>query len=71
MTIETLKLELIERVMKMKDSSTLEKLEDLISQAEMESRTKESIRSIGKGEIVSLEEFAKQNQEWLKKKAMK
>jgi len=71
MVLETLKLELIERVMKMKDPSALARLEELIGQAELEARKQESIQSIEKGETVSLKDFANQNKKWLKEKAMK
>ncbi|SFT73392.1 hypothetical protein SAMN04489724_1906 [Algoriphagus locisalis] len=71
MVLETLKLELIERVMRMKDTSVLERLEELIEQAELESRTKESLQSIKRGETVSLKDFGNQNRRWLKEKAMK
>lgn len=71
MTVEKLKLNLIQRVMKIDKSSTLERFEDLIVQAEMEARLKESLELIEKGEVSTIEEFAKSNQEWLKKKSRK
>lgn len=71
MTVEKLKLNLIERVMKIDKSSTLEIIEDLIIQAEMEARAKESIESIEKGEVHSLEEFRQMNKKWLTENTMK
>ena len=71
MTVEKLKLNLIERVMKIDKSATLQRVEDLIIQAEMEARAKESIESIEKGEVHSLSEFRQMNQKWLTENAMK
>lgn len=66
MKAETLKLDLIERLMKIQKASTLKRMNELITQAEMESRTQESIDAINKGEIVTLENFQKENQKWAK-----
>jgi hypothetical protein len=71
MTVEKMKLELINRVMKIEKSSMLERLEELFIQAEMEARTEESLESIRKGEVLTLNEFKKSNEEWLKKSATK
>lgn len=71
MTVEKLKLNLIERVMKIDKSATLQRVEDLIIQAEMEARAKESIESIEKGEVHSLSEFRQMNQKWLTENVMK
>ena len=57
--------------MKIDKSSTLKRFEDLIIQAEMEGRIKDSLESIEKGEVSTIEEFARSNQEWLKTKARK
>jgi hypothetical protein len=70
-TVEKLKRNLIQRIMKIDKSSTLKRFEDLIIQAEMEGRIKESLESIEKGEVSTIEEFARSNQEWLKTKARK
>jgi hypothetical protein len=45
-------------------------IEVLIAQAEMEARTEESIRSIEKGETISLKEFSNQNRKWLREKSI-
>lgn len=71
MTVEKLKLNLIERVMKIDKTSTLEMLEDLIIQAEMEARAKESMESIEKGEVHSISEFRQMNKEWIKENSLK
>jgi hypothetical protein len=70
-TVEKLKRNLIQRIMKIDKSSTLKRFEDLIIQAEMEGRIKESWESIEKGEVSTIEEFARSNQEWIKTKARK
>ncbi|WP_075349204.1 hypothetical protein [Algoriphagus marinus] len=71
MTLETLKLELIERVMKVEKASTLERIENILVQEEMQSRLNESLEAIEKGEVSTLDEFARSNQEWLKKRSSK
>lgn len=68
MEIDTLKLGLIERLMKMDSSSTLRRMEELIIQAEMESRSEESLNAIRKGDYVSLESFRSANDEWKRKR---
>jgi hypothetical protein len=37
----------------------------------MESRAEEALKAIGKGEILSTDEFSKQNRLWIKKKYTK
>ena len=71
MTIEKRKLSLIQRLMKIEKSSSLEKIEESIIQAEMEARTEESLEAIKRGEVMTLEEFRKSNQEWLAKLSTK
>lgn len=68
MKAESLKLELIERLMKVQKTSTLERMEELLIRSEMEDRAKESLDSITKNEIISLEEFKKENHKWVKEK---
>ena len=58
-------------VMKIDKSSTRIMLKDLITQAEMEARAKESLDSIEKGEVHSLSEFKQMNKEWFKKNSLK
>ena len=71
MNAEGLKLSLIGRLMKVQNPSTLERIEELIIQAEMESRTNESLVAIEKGEVISLHEFGVENEQWAKKKYIK
>ena len=71
MKAETIKLGIIERLMRVKEASTLKKMERLISQAELESRTEDSLKAIKKGEVVTLDEFSKENLKWVKKNSIK
>jgi len=71
MTIEKKRPEAKKGVVKIEKSSSLEKLEDPFIQAEMEARTKESLEAIRNGEVLTLDEFLKSNEEWLKKTVTK
>jgi len=71
MTIEKKRPEVKNGVVKIEKSSSLEKLEDPFIQAEMEARTKESLEAIRNGEVLTLDEFLKSNEEWLKKTVTK
>jgi DNA replication protein DnaD len=71
MNTEKLKLNLIQRMIKIEKPSTLERIEDLIVQEEMQVRTNESLEAIERGEFSTIDEFAKSNQKWLKKNSMK
>ena len=62
---------MIQRLMRIEKSSSLEKIEESILQAEMEARTKESLEAIKRGEVMTLDEFRKSNQEWLAKLSTK
>ncbi len=68
MSTETIKLGLINRLMKVTEASTLKRMEKLITQAEMESRTEKSLKAIRKGDVLSTDEFGKENRQWLRKK---
>ena len=71
MTIEKKRAEVKKGVAKIEKSSSLEILEDPFIQAEMEARTKESLQAIRNGEVLTLDEFFKSNEEWLKKTVTK
>jgi hypothetical protein len=71
MTIEKKRPEVKKGVVKFEKSSSLEILEDPFIQAEMEARTKESLEAIRNGEVLTLDEFLKSNEEWLKKTVTK
>lgn len=57
--------------MKVQKASTLERIEQLIIQAELESRAEESLTAIDKQEVVSLDEFRQENLQWAKKRFTK
>ena len=71
MTIEKKKLEVEKGAVKIEKSSSLEILENPFIQAEMEARTIESLVAIRNGEVLTLDEFLKSNEEWLKKTVTK
>jgi len=71
MRAETIKLSLVDRLMRVKEASTLQRMEKLITQAEMESRAEKSLKAIDKGDVLSMDEFSKENKQWLKKKYTK
>ncbi len=71
MRTETIKLGLIDRLMRVQEASTLQRIEKLIIQAEMESRAEKSLKAIDKGDVLSMDEFRKENRQWLKKKYTK
>jgi hypothetical protein len=63
---EKLKLNLIQRVMRIEKTATLERIEDLMIQEEMEARFQESLEDIKEGRVHSLEEFKQMNEKWWK-----
>ncbi|MCK5705932.1 MAG: hypothetical protein KAI29_32505 [Cyclobacteriaceae bacterium] len=71
MRTETIKLGLIDRLMRVHEVSTLQRMEKLITQAEMESQAEKSLEAIKKGDVLSMDEFSKENRQWLKKKYTK
>lgn len=71
MRTETIKLSLINRLMKVNEVSTLERMEKLITQVEIESRAEKSLKAINEGDVISMDEFSKENRQWLKKKHTK
>lgn len=71
MKTATIKLNLIERLMRVENTSTLEKIEQLMIQAEMESRAEESLKAVEEGEVVSIDDFQKENRNWVAKKYTK
>ncbi|MCC5919201.1 MAG: hypothetical protein LAT68_00470 [Cyclobacteriaceae bacterium] len=71
MKAEIIKLDIIDRLLKIRNTSSLEKLKKLITQLEMESRINESLEAIEKEEVLSIEEFKSSTEKWLKKKSIK
>ncbi|MHA7129851.1 hypothetical protein [Algoriphagus namhaensis] len=71
MSLESIKLELIERLLKLNDASTLQKVDELIIQAQLEERAAESMKAIENEDTVNLDDFAKKNRQWLKERTLK
>ena len=68
MGIEAIKLEIIEQLMKVRKEDVLKKYEQLLLEAQLITRSEESIQAIGKGQTVSVEEFSKGNKAWMNSK---
>lgn len=69
MELSDKKLSVIERLMKVKHESTLNEIEKILIQTELESRAKASSEAIENNDTISLDEFSKKNQSWLRKNA--
>jgi len=71
MKTEVIKLELIDRLIKIQEISTLKKLEKLVAQAELEARSIDSVKAINKGDTITLDKFGTENEKWLKTNSTK
>lgn len=71
MNIDTKKLSIIERLMKVKQPLILDEVDELLQRSEMDARIEESISDIENNNVVSIEQFAKNNQTWLKERRTK
>lgn len=71
MNIDTKKLSIIERLMKVKQPLILDEVDELLQRSEMDARIEESITDIENNNVVSIEQFAKNNQTWLKERRTK
>jgi hypothetical protein len=71
MDIAQQKLSLIERIMKVGRQNTLQKVEEILIRSEMEARAEESVKAIEQNEVITFDQFTKNNQSWLKKQAAK
>ncbi|MBN7809322.1 hypothetical protein J0A68_00050 [Algoriphagus sp. H41] len=71
MEVEELKSMLIQRLMKVEKAATLERIEDILVQEEMQRRLDESLADIKEGRVHSLEEFRQMNEKWLKERGIK
>lgn len=65
MTIEAHKLKLIERFMKFKDESDIKRLDDALSQIEMQIRAKASEADVLSGKVRYYESFSKDVRSWM------
>lgn len=64
MEAETIKLGIIDRLMKMQNTSVLKRVEEFLTQAELESRAEESLKAIKKGDVLSIDGFRSENEQW-------
>ncbi|MBU3660154.1 MAG: hypothetical protein FGM14_09805 [Flavobacteriales bacterium] len=71
MNIETNKLILIERIMRIKQVSIIDKFESLITDLELQARTEISLDQIQNNEGRSYESFSNDVEQWLKIKNSK
>jgi hypothetical protein len=71
MNIETKKLNLIERIMRIKQVATIDKFESLITDLELQARTETSLRQIQNKEVRSYASFSNEVEQWLKDKNSK
>ena len=71
MNIETKKLNLIERIMRIKHVATIDKFESLITDLELQARTETSLRQIQNNEVRSYESFSNEVERWMKDKNSK
>jgi hypothetical protein len=71
MNIETKKLNLIERIMRIKQVATIDKFESLITDLELQARTETSLLQIQNNEGRSYESFSNDVKQWLKEKNSK
>ena len=71
MGIEAKKLDIIERLMKVRKEDVLKKYEQLLIEAQLFTRTEESMQAIENGQTVTLENFSKGNKGWVKSKSIR
>ena len=71
MNLEEKKLKLIERFMKLKQQSSILKLEAAMTEIELSSRADASAEDIAKGNIRTYDEFSSEVKQWLKNKTTK
>jgi len=70
-TVTTRQQELAERLLQVNQAKFLDQIEELLVRAEMQARADEALEDIANGSVISLEEFLKGNQEWLKARGIK
>jgi len=66
MNTETLKLGIIDRLMKIQNPAALKRMDELITKAEFEARSDESLKAIDKGDFFSIDAFRQENEAWRK-----
>jgi hypothetical protein len=71
MNIEAKKLNLIERIMRIKQVATIDKFESLLTDLELQARAETSLGQIQNNEGRSYESFSNEVEQWLKDKNSK
>lgn len=71
MSLEAKKLHLIERFMKLKQERSILKLEEVITEIELNARTDASEQDIQEGNTRSYDEFSNDVKQWLQRKNSK
>lgn len=59
--------QLAEQVLRIEREELLDRISELVVQAEMEARTEESLAELERGEFLTVEELERSNREWLRK----
>jgi hypothetical protein len=62
--------QLAEQVLRIEREELLDRISELVVQAEMEARTEESLAELERGEFLTVEEFERSNREWLRKRGI-
>ena len=68
MDLQSKKLSLIERLMKIREAAVLQRFEELLIQTEMDDRAEESLKAIKDGNVTSYDDFKNEAREWIKNK---
>ena len=70
MSIEAKKLSFIERFMKLKKENSIQKLEAILTEIELNTRADASDEDIRQGNVQSYDEFSKDVKQWIKNKTI-
>ena len=70
MSIEAKKLSFIERFMKLKKENSIQKLEAILTEIELNARADASEEDIRQGNVQSYDEFSKDVKQWIKNKTI-
>lgn len=63
--------ELAARILKIEQDRVLDMLEETLVRLEMKERVEESVKAAERGEVIALEDFHRENVQWLLKNATK
>jgi hypothetical protein len=68
MDIQAKKLNLIDRLMKIRKASILQRFEELLMQSEMDDQAEASMQDIKEGKVKPYNQFKQEATEWIKSK---